>query len=139
MNALANTFLGTMLLVAASTSCFGETMISDVTPEQAQAMGAKMSSWKNGDAGIKVTLRFRARGVMKDFAGAELRMNANKKHPVPTPLKVSRQDSDSITVSFSVAPGSLANSAFWIYVNDTPKGGSAYRFKVRDFIKTPHR
>lgn len=139
MRTLAKTFFGTMLLQAVSTHCFGETMISDVTRERAKAMGVTMLSWKNGDAGIKVTLKFQTRGVMKDFAGAELRITADRKHLVSAPLKVSRLDSESVSVSFSVAPSSMANSAFWIYVDDSPRGGSAYRFKVKDFIQLPIR
>lgn len=97
-------------------------------------MGVEVHARPNGDAGIKVTLKFKARGKLQSFARVELRMVQGKDHRVSAPLAVKRAEEGTLSTSFSVAERHVEGGAFWIYVSEPPLGGTADRLKVREFF-----
>jgi len=139
MKTILNISVLTFLLVAASSPCFAEMLITDVSRAKAKEMGVAIRSHKNGDAGVKVRLEFRTQGVLKDFNRVELIICANSqlgaKRLVSAPLLAERPAADSVSACFSADPSYLATSEVWIIVNDPPLGGTGYRFKVIDFIE----
>ena len=139
MKTILNISVLTFLLVAASSHCFAEMLITDVSRAKAKEMGVAIRSHKNGDAGVKVRLEFRTQGVLKDFNRVELIIRANSqlgaKRLVSAPLLAERPAVDSVSAHFSAAPSYLDASELWIVVNDPPLGGTGYRFKVKDFIE----
>jgi hypothetical protein len=112
------------------------TEIADVTEERAKKMGVTISSRANGDAGIKVSLEFRVQGELEKFRWIELRMTTAGEHLVSAPLLTSPSATGNLSASFSAAPSSLSECEFWVYVADVPLGGTAYRFKVADFVES---
>ena len=133
---LRSCFVEVVALLEETSPCFGETGIAYISKNRAKELGVAIRSHKNGDAGVKVWIEFKIQGEMKEFAGAELRMAAEGKHLVSAPLLISRPTADSVSVNFSAAPAYLGESEFWIYVDDVPKGGTAYQFKIRDFVES---
>lgn len=123
------------LLIAASSQCFAEMTIEDVSKERAKEMGVTMRSHKDGDAGIAVWLEFRTNGKLKDFTRVDLQIGEGKSRIMSAPLLASHPSPGSVAVHFSASPAYLATSTLTIVVADVPLGGSGYRFKVRDFME----
>ena len=140
MKTLFKNSIAAFLLIASSGYCSAETVIGDVTPEEAKDMGVSILARKIGDARIKVSLEFKPQGKLDKFQLIELRMTSAGKPLVSAPLMASDPAKDSISTSFTVDPGSLHECEFWVYVDDVPPhidvplGDSAYRFKVKDFV-----
>jgi hypothetical protein len=125
----------TVLLIAASSHCFAEMTVADVSKQEAKEMGVTMRSHKNGDAGVAVWLEFKTNGKLKDFTRVDLQIGEGKSRIMSAPLLVSHPSPGSVAVHFSAYPAYLATSTLTIVVADSPLGGSGYRFKVKDFIE----
>jgi hypothetical protein len=135
MKAFFNASAIASLLIAASSHCFAETMLADVSKEQAKEWGVSIRSHKNGDAGVKVWLEFKTQGVLKNFTRVELQIGEGENRIMAGPLLASHPSPGSVAVHFSAYPAYLPKSTLTIMVNDTPLGGSGYRFKLKDFIE----
>ena len=83
---------------------------------------------------IKVSLEFNTQGKWEKFGRVELRMISGGKLLASAPLLVSRATTGSVSASFSVEPSFLNECELLVYVDDIPKGGSAYRIKLGDFV-----
>ena len=124
-----------LLLFAAPDCCFAEYTIFDVSMAQAKEMGVTIRSEKNGDAGIRVWMEFKATGKLKEFAYVEVQIGEGKSRIMSAPLRVSHPSPGSVAVQFSADLGYLRKSALEIFVDAAPLGGTIYRFKVKDFIE----
>jgi hypothetical protein len=121
-----------MLLFATARVCLADWLVEDVSVERAKELGATLRIQTDGDAGIKVTLDFRAEGSLKDFNRVELRVEAEGKSLLSAPLQVTRR-ADRASVHFSAASSELPNSSLTVFVPGG-LGGEAYRFKLKDFV-----
>lgn len=130
-------FLAILLLLAPRG--FALISVGILEKKEAEELGITMHSHKNGDAGVKVWLKFKKEGFLKAFTYAELRMRDSKgKHLVsarldPHPVNRGQLD-DIVTVAFSAAPGQLKNCSFMIVAYGSTRGDVGYLLKVTDFI-----
>jgi hypothetical protein len=125
----------TFLLVAASSRCFAEIVIEDVSTNRAKELGVTIRTNMNGQAGVQVRLEFKTDGKLKNVSYVELQIGDGENRIMSAPLLVSYPSPDRATVRFSAYPAYLPTSTLMIVVRDTPIGGTGYRFKVKDFIE----
>ena len=120
MKTIFNISAVTFLLIAASSPCFAEMTIEDVSKEWAKEMGVTMRSHKNGDAGVAVWLEFKTNGKLKDFSRVDLQIGEGKSRIMSAPLLASHPSPGSVAVQFSAYPAYLATSTLTIVVADVP-------------------
>ena len=121
--------------MAASSQCFAEIVIEDVSTNRAEELGVTIRTNMNGQAGIQVVMEFKTTGELKNFANVELQIGDGENRIMSAPLLVSYPSPDRATVRFSAYPAYVPKSTLMIVVRDTPIGGTGYRFKVKDFIE----
>lgn len=114
-------------VLTASTS-FAEISVGTLTKETAnKKYGITMHATNNGDAGIKVWLKFKQEGWLEKFTYAELRMSdAQGKHLISAMLKPHpvhhRQPTDITTVSFSANADQLKQCSFLVVCYHSNEG-----------------
>ena len=101
--------------------------------------GITMHARENGDAGIKVWLKFKKEGWLEKFTYAELRIQDTRgKHLVSAQLKPNpvhhRQPKDVTTVAFSADPAQLIHCSFLVVCYGSNEGDVGYYLKVKDFL-----
>jgi hypothetical protein len=126
----------TFLLVAASSQCFAEIVIEDVSTNRARELGVTIRTNMNGQAGIQVRLEFKTTGELKMYSHVELQIGDGENRIMSAPLLVSSASPERVAVNFSVYPAYLSKSTLTIVVRDTPLGATGYRFEVKDFIES---
>jgi len=126
----------TFLLVAASSRCFAEIVIEDVSTNRAKELGVTIRTNMNGQAGVQVRLEFKTDGKLKNVSYVELQIGDGENRIMSAPLLVSYPSPDRATVRFSAYPAYLSKSILTIAVYGGPKGDWGYRFKVKDFIES---
>lgn len=115
--------------------CFGEMMISDLSREQAQAMDVTVRSETNGEAGVVVSLEFKASGKLATFKFVELQIGEGEGRVMSAPLLAENPSSRNVVVHFSTRPAYLDKSILTIVVTASNQlGGEGYRLKVKDFV-----
>ena len=134
MKATFSSSVLTFLLVTASSQCFAEITVGDVSPARAKTLGVTLRTEKNGDAGVKVWLGFKTKGELEKFNYIELQIGDGEDRIMSAPFLVSHPSQGSVVVTFSAYPAYLPRSTLMIVVYDGPEGDVGYRFKVKDFI-----
>lgn len=104
-----------------------------------QKYGITMHARKNGDAGIKVWLKFKKQGWLEKFTYAELRMKDKRgKHLLSAKLKPNpvhfRQEKDVTTVAFSAQPEQLEKCSFLVVCYQSIEGDVGYYLNLKDFL-----
>lgn len=125
----------TLLLFAASTQSFAMISVGDISPREAKALGVSLRAERNGEAGVRVWLEFKAAGELAKSTSIQLKIGDGAERMMSAPLQVSSPTSGSMAVNFSAYPAYLSKSALMIVVYNGPKGDVGYRFKVTDFIE----
>jgi hypothetical protein len=125
----------TFLLVAASSQCFAEIVIEDVSTKRAKELGVTIRTNMNGQAGIQVWLEFKTTRELKKYSHVELEIGKGENRIMSAPLLATHPSPESVAVNFSAYPAFLPKSTLMIVVSDAPLGGTGYRFKVKDFIE----
>ena len=133
---IVNISILTFLLVAASSQCFAEMTIQDVSKERAKELGVTIRTNMNGQAGIQVRLEFKTDGELKGFSRVELQIGDGEKRIMSAPLQVSYPSPGKVAVTFSAYSAYLSDCTLIIVVNDPPLGGSGYRLKVKNFVES---
>ena len=125
----------TFLLVAASSQCFAEIVIKDVSTNRAKELGVTIRTNMNGQAGVQVWLEFKTTGELTKYSHVELQIGKGENGIMSAPLLATHPSRESVAVNFSAYPAYLPKSTLMIVVSDAPLGGTGYRFKVKDFIE----
>ena len=125
----------TFLLVAASSRCFAEIVIEDVSTNRAKEWGVTIRTNMNGQAGIQVRLEFKTDGELKRFSYVELQIGDGENRVMSAPLQVSYPSPGKVAVRFSASPAYVPKSTLTIVVGDTALITTGYRFRVKDFIE----
>ena len=125
----------TFLLMAASSRCFAEIVIEDVSTNRAREWGVTIGTNMNGQAGVQVRLEFKTDGKLKNVSYVELQIGEGESRIMSAPLVLSYAGPGRVAVSFSAYPAYVPKSTLMIVVRDAPLGGTGYRFKVKDFIE----
>ena len=76
-----------LLLFAEPTRCFAEYGGVVMSKALAKEMGVLIQTEKNGDAGIRVRMEFKATGKLKQFAYVELRVGEGEHWTMSAPLR----------------------------------------------------
>lgn len=132
--------LSICIVACLSSSSFGEISIGVLTKKTAkEKYGITMHARKNGDAGIKVWLRFKKEGWLEKFTYAELRMEDRQgKHLLSAQLRPNpvhhRQPKDITTVAFSADADRLRQCSFLVVCYGSNEGDVGYYLKVKDFL-----
>ena len=132
---IINTSVLTLLLVAASSRCFAEIVIEDVSTNRAKELGVTIWTNMNGQAGIQVWLEFKTTGELKKYSHVELQIGKGENLIMSAPLLTTHPSPESVAVNFSAYPAYVPKSTLMIVVRDAPLGGTGYRFKVKDVIE----
>jgi hypothetical protein len=118
----------------------GMISIGILTKEKAkEKYGITMHARKNGDAGIKVWLKFKKEGWLEKFTYAELRMEDPKgNHRLSAQLRPNpvhhRQSKDITTVAFSAQTSLLRQCSFLVVCYGSNEGDVGYYLKAKDFL-----
>jgi hypothetical protein len=80
-------------------------------------------------------MEFKNTGKLKEFNRVEVRIGEKSAPIVTARLYISHPSPEISRAEFSADPAYLPKSAFWIYVNDQPLGGTVYLFEVKKFIE----
>ena len=137
-------FLTVLLSIFVFTSIaspsFAMISVGVITKEKAkEKYGITMHTRNNGDAGIKVWLKFKKQGWLEKFTYAELRMkDAEGKHLLSAQLRPNpvhhRQSKDITTVAFSANADQLGQCSFLVVCYGGNEGDVGYYLNVKDFL-----
>ncbi len=127
-------------IATSSDTASAEISVGVLTKEKAkEKYGITMHARKNGDAGIKVWLKFKKEGWLEKFTYAELRMTDSKgKHLLSAKLQPNavhhRQSPDVTTVYFSAEPEQLKHCSFLVVCYQSNEGDVGYYLNLKDFL-----
>ena len=141
MNANTKTIMNisvlTFLLFSASSQCFPEMTIEQVSKERAKELGMEVRTKANGPNDIWVELEFKAEGKFKDFSHVSLEIREGKQLLVGyAALREKRSSSGSVVVNFMANRAFLDKITLTVVVADVPLGGSGYEVRVKDFTES---
>jgi len=126
----------TFLLVAASSQCFAEMTVEQVSKERAKELGMAIRTKANGPNDIWVELEFRPEGKFKDFSHVSLEIREGRKLLVGyAALREKRSSPGSVVVNFIANRVFLDKITLTVVVADVPLGGSGYELRVKDFVE----
>jgi hypothetical protein len=74
MKTIANISVVIFLIFAASSRCFAEIVIEDVSTNRAKELGVTIRTNMNGQAGIQVVMEFKTTGELKKYSHVELQI-----------------------------------------------------------------
>ena len=134
--AIMNISVLTFLLVAASSQCFAEMTIEQVSKKRAKELGMEIQTKASGSNALWVELEFKPEGKFKDFSHVSLEIREGEKLLVGyAALREKRSRSGSVVVTFVANRAFLDKITLRVVVADVPLGGSGYELRVKDFVE----
>lgn len=126
----------TFLLFAASSQCFAEMTIEQVSNKRAKELGMEIRTKASGPNAVWVELEFKPEGKLKDFSHVSLEIREGKKLLVGyAALREKRSSSGSVVVSFMAHRAFLDKITLTVVVADVPLGSSGYELRVKDLVE----
>jgi hypothetical protein len=126
-----------VLLVTAPSPCSAMSELSDVSKDDAKAMGMEMRSEAHGPDQVYVELSFKREGELKNFDRVDLWILEGEKFLVETTLKEdqSRAKQGQVVVSLILDRTFLDKASLVVDVEDHPMDHSGYMIRVKDFVE----
>lgn len=135
MKTIIDLFVLIFLLVAGANPCFAMISVENVSKKRAEELGVTFQTSTNGEAGTRVTLKFKFEGELKQITYVQLQIGEKEDRIMSAPLLVSNPNPSIGSVTFSADPAYLPKSSLMIVVYHGPKGDVGYNFKIKDFIQ----
>jgi hypothetical protein len=106
----------TFLIIAASSRCYADMMITDVASEQAaKDLGAAIRTEMVGTNQVGVWLEFAPKGKLQTFSSVKLEIGSGDQRLVAATLSPSKQTPDTVVVYFSTDPTYLSKSTLTVF------------------------
>ena len=137
MKTILNILVLTFLLVAASSPCFADFSIEQVSRERAKALGMEIQAKANGPNAVWVELEFKPEGKLEDFSHVSLEIGEGEKSLVSASLREDRSKPGCVAVNFTADRANLDKIALCVMVDDMIPGGTIYELRVKDFVDLP--
>jgi hypothetical protein len=130
-----NTLALIVLLAAASSPCFADMGVVDVSKARAKELGMEMRFTANGPNDFWVELEFKAGGELKDAGHVDLEVGDGKTSLVSyASLQEQRTSSGSIVVRFMANRANLDKIELTV-VAGAPDDLRGYILHVKDFVE----
>ena len=108
--------------------------ILEISRERAKKLGITVSAGPSANNDLRVQVDFKTAGPMKEFQWADLELSQGEKRLVTAALLPRRSSPDKVHLEFYGDPAALANATVTLFVRDEPLGGTAYRFRLKEFL-----
>jgi hypothetical protein len=134
MKTIINFFILNLLLFAASSQCFADTLIEDVSRERAKELGMEIRLKAAGSDSVTVELAFKTEGELKSFSRVDMQIRDGTKVLLASSLREERTNSGRVAVSFSADHSIVDKITLRVMTTEPELGGSGYDLRVKDFL-----
>ncbi len=132
MKTILNISVLAFLLVVASSPCFAEMSIENVSKERAKELGMEIRAKAAGPNDVRVELEFETKGELKSFDRVDLEIRDGEKR-VSAALREDRSKPGRVIVSFAADRANLDKITLRV-VAGAPMNMTGHDLRVKDLV-----
>ena len=124
-----------MVIVVATSPCFGMMEIEIVTKERAKELGMEIRANAAGPEAVRVWLEFDVKGGLKDYGRVDLEMREGEKLLLSSTLREEKGAAPGrVVVSFAADRTSLEKVTVRVVTQSAPRSMVGHELRVKDFV-----